>query len=390
MSTDAAVTPFVLQNFVATVPGTTAPVTEFAAGADIALSWQSNGTAFTLYAAKDATPLYSGTDTSFVVRGGRTSATTFVLVASVSGGPDSGAPYPGFETISLVDALTVTISNPTLTPAAVTAGTLAVTGATTLQEVTTAAATVGGTLNVNGAATLSGGASMTNGLTVSGSTTLSGGASMDSASVAAQLSAGSASLGAATASSLSVSNWVAMMNPKGIGQGSYTPGTDGLVVGTVGYPSDAGKKCAAVAYGWTAATGYLYATGGNDVMWTNGDSSWMWIVGNSFVLPVTMGNAFQIGVMQVGGADVAAPTSFAWVPFGTSAQLTALTEAEAATAGAVAPAMPEPVPPVPYEPDFAITEVLDVLAEVAGGPLPESDAERLSSALRGLVTHTPL
>jgi hypothetical protein len=140
-------------------------------------------------------------------------------------------------------------------------------------------------------------------------------------------------LGAANANSLSVSSWVSMLNPHGIAPGSYVPASDGLVIGTVGYQSNTGAKCAAVAYGWTAAVGNVYATGGNDVMWTDGNNFWMWIVANSFVLPVTKGATFSIGVMQVGGGDVAAPTSFAWVPFGTTIQLETLsTEAAAAAA----------------------------------------------------------
>jgi hypothetical protein len=387
MTADTDIAPFFLQNFVSTVPGTTPPVTEFPSGADIALSWDSNGTAFTVYAAKDGTPVYSGNETSCVVSGGRTSATTFVLVASVSGGAGSGAPYPGFETINLVDALTVTISNPTLTPAAVTAGSLAVTGASVLADATLASATVGGTLDVSGAATLSGGAAV-NGLSVTGGATLAGGATLDSATVSGPLTAATTNLGNASAATLAVSSWVSMLSPRGLAPGNYSASSDGLVVGSVGYPSDAGKKCSAIAYGWSAATGYLYATGGNDVMWTNGDSSWMWIVGNTFVLPVSRGAAFQVGVMQVNGADLPAPTSFAWVPFGTNAQVTSIDDDAAAAAGAAPPSLPEPVPPTPFEPDLAIGEILDVLAEVVGAPIAGPEADRLAAAVRALATHS--
>lgn len=387
MTADTDIAPFYLRSFVSTLPGTTVPITEFAGGADIALSWDSNGTAFSVYAAKEATPVYSGTASSCVVSGGRTSATTFVLVASVTGGPASGAPYPGFETITLVDALTVTIGNPTLTPAAVTAGTLTVTGSSTLADASIADAVVGGTLGVSGATTLAGGAAVT-GLTVTGAATVSGGATLDNATVSGQLTAASTSLGNAVATNLSVSSSVSMMNPRGLGPGNYSASSDGLVVGTVGYPSDAGKKCSAVAYGWSAATNYLYATGGNDVMWTNGDSSWMWVVGNTFVLPVSRGAAFQVGVMQVNGADLPAPTSFAWVPFGTDAQVTALEHDAAAAAGAAPPSLPEPVPPTPVEPDRAIGEILEVLAEAIGAPIPGTEADRLAAAVRSLATHS--
>lgn len=385
-ATDIPATPFYLHSFVATGPGSKTPVTEFGSGQDIALSWDSSGTAFTLYAAKDLAPLYSGPDQTFVVKGGRTKATTFVLVASVTGGPDSGAPYPGFETISLTDALTIEITNPSLTPGAVTAGTLTVTGSTTLHDVTAASATVGGTLSVAGATTLSGGATVT-GLNVDGTSTLSGGLRADSAAITGALTAGSSALGETSAASLSVANWVTMLNPKGIGAGNYTPSSDGLVVGTVGWPSNSGQKCSAVAYGWSGRIGNVFATGGNDVMWTNGNSFTMWMVGGSFVLPVTKGAPFTIGVYQVNGADVAAPVSFAWVPFGTSAALADASEADLAAAGYSGPFIPAPAEPEPFDPDFAISEVVGVLGDALGEPLDPADGERLTAALRALVTH---
>lgn len=385
--TDIQTTPFYLDSLVSTQAGSTAPVTEFAAGEDIQLAWDSNGTSFALYEAKDPTPIYTGTDTSYTVKGGRTASTTFILVASVTGGTASGSPYPGFQEITLIDALTVGISNPTITPASVTAGTLSVTGATTLQDVTaTGSAQVGGTLNVTGAATLSGGATV-GGLTVNGPTNLSGGATIDTATVSGSLSAGSSSLGNATASTLSVANSVAMLSPRSIAAGSYTASTDGLVVGTVSWPGDAGKKCSAIASGWSPGVGNVYATGGNDVMWTNGDDSWMWIVGGSFVLPVSAGAPFSIGVTQVGGADVAAPVAFSWVPFGTNASLTEITDEAAAAAGFVAPKLPEASPPHPFDPDFAISEIIDIFGEVSGAPLSQEEQDRLTGALQVLATH---
>lgn len=384
-TTDIQTSPFYLESLVSTVPGSTVPVTEFAAGEDIELSWDSNGTAFALYAAKDPQPLYAGRATSFVLKGGRTTATTFVLVASVTGGSESGAPYPGFQKITLTDALTVGISDPVITPSSVVAGTLSVTGTAALRDVTATAAQIGGTLSVTGAATLSGGATI-GGLTVNGASTLSGGVTIDTATVGGALNAGSASLGNATASTLSVANSVAMLSPRGIAAGQYTASTDGLVVGTVGWPGDPGKKCSAVAYGWSSGVGNVYATGGNDVMWTDGSNSWMWMVGGSFVLPVAAGTPFSIGVYQVKDGDVAAPTSFSWVPFGTNASLTEITEDAATAAGFVAPRIPEPAPPEPFDPDFAITEVVDIFGEVSGEPLSGEERDRLTAALGVLAT----
>ncbi len=386
-ATDIQTTPFYLESLVSRVPGSTAPVTEFAAGQDIELAWDSNGTTFSLYAAKDPAPLYTGSGTSFVVKGGLTDATTFILVASVTGGTETGSPYPGFQEITLIDALTVGVSDPTITPASVTAGALTVTGASTLQNVTaTGSAQVGGTLSVTGTSTLSGGATVA-GLTVNGATNLTGGATIDTATVSGALSAGSASLGNTSASTLSVSSSVSMFNPKGISPGQYTASTDGLVVGSVAWNSDVGNKCSAVAYGWASGVGTVYATGGNDVMWTNGDDSWMWMVGGSFVLPVSAGAPFTLGVYQVNGADQAAPTGFSWVPFGTNASLTQISEEAASAAGFVTPQFPEPSPPQAFDPDFAISEIIDIFGEVSGSPLSQQKKDRLNGALQVLATH---
>jgi hypothetical protein len=386
--TGTDVVPFYLRNVVSTVPGHPNPVTEFASGADIGLSWESNGTAFKLYAANDPNPLYSGTATSYVVRGGRKAPTTFILIASVSGGPGSGTPRPGFETINLYDALTVIISDPTLTPAAVTTGALTVTGTTTLHEVQAGATTVGGALTVTGSAALSGGATVGSAFTVNGDATVNGVTTMESASVTAKVTAASSSLGEANATSLSVSSWVEMMNPHAIGAGTYTPSSDGLVMGSVGFPSDSGKKCSAVATGSSAATGSVYATGGNAVVSSDGSNFLSWRVGNSFVLPVKKGAAFTISAIQAQYNEVVAPVTFAWVPFGTQAQLTELSDAEAAAAGLPGAPVLAPVAPSEFEPDFAISEILDVFAEVTGTPVPEAEAARLVAALRQLVTHT--
>lgn len=379
-TTDVETTPFYLQSLVATAPGGTTPLAEFAGGQDIQLSWDSNGTAFTLYAARDAQPLYSGTDTRFVVRGGRTRATTFVLVASVTGGPASGSPHPGFETITLTDAVTVEISDPVLTPSAVTAAALTVTGATTLQNVTATGAQIGGTLGVTGAATLSGGATV-KGLTVDGATTLSGGATLDSATVSGALTAGSSGLGAATAASLTVQSWVSMFNPRLINPGNYTASSDGLVVVTVGWPANnPGAKSNAIATAWSQATGNIYATGGNNMI--NGGT--MAGLGSSLTLPVKRGAPFTIGLQQYG--DTGAPASFTWIPFGTNATLETVTDEALAAAGYVEPDLrPTAIPE--FDADFAISEIIAIFLEALDTSVPDEHTERVTAALRVLATH---
>lgn len=147
-----------LKNFVATRTGApTVPATEFASGADVNLAWESNGTFFQIYAKGDPTPVYAGTQTAFRRGGGVKTDTTFVLMAFMSGNPGGG--QASFQPIYLFDALTVTVSNPELTPKtskvsgnATVGGTLGVTGQTTLANAGVAGTLgVGGTLNVTGA-----------------------------------------------------------------------------------------------------------------------------------------------------------------------------------------------------------------------------------------------
>ncbi|HEX8832079.1 MAG TPA: hypothetical protein VF705_12975, partial [Longimicrobium sp.] len=64
---------FYLQNLVATTPSApTVPATDFANGAPIRLSWESNGTFFQVFQKNQTAPIYSGTATNFTLGGGVT------------------------------------------------------------------------------------------------------------------------------------------------------------------------------------------------------------------------------------------------------------------------------------------------------------------------------
>ena len=147
---------FFLQNFVATTPSTPlVPALEFTKDSSIQLAWESNGSWFQLFAKGSTTPIYAGTQTSFTVTGGAATDTTYFLQASMTSDPSGDV--GGFEPIYLFDALTITITNPDLTPNSVAiAQTLQVAGATTLSGATTLAgsASVTGPLGVSGDATL--------------------------------------------------------------------------------------------------------------------------------------------------------------------------------------------------------------------------------------------
>jgi hypothetical protein len=388
--TDITVPPFYLNGFVANPVDSDSVITEFAAGQDFRLSWASNGTAFTVYAARDPNPVYSGTERVCTIRGGRSRTTTFILAASVTGGPGSGTPNPGFETIYLYETLTVTISNPDETPRSVTAGALTVTGGSDLKGDTgMASAKVGGSLTVSGATQLDGGATAS-GLTVNGTTTLQGATTLTNATVNGLLTVtGATTLSGATIASLTVNGSVAMMAPRKVDPNrGYTASSDGLMVATVWWPGDAGKKCAATVGGWSAATGWLFATGGNAVIHQTSGGWTQWGIGNTVTMPVAKGAAFQTHLQQVDGRELDAPTSFWWVPFGRNAGLTELSESEVSALGAEPPpASPSETPA--YDPTTAIAELVAVARELAGGDMDDAAQQELTDALRSLVLHQP-
>jgi hypothetical protein len=165
---------FYLQNLVAVTPNQPAsapviPLTELALGAPFALQWESNGTWFEIYEKGSTAPVYSGSVPRYPADPNDPSPpslktdTTFYLCASVTGDPSGDSPSQGYETIYLYDSLTLTVSNPALTPSTVkatgdvatqadlSAATLGVSGSATVGSVgVDGAATVGSTLNVAG------------------------------------------------------------------------------------------------------------------------------------------------------------------------------------------------------------------------------------------------
>jgi hypothetical protein len=100
--------PLFVRSFVAkSVANPTVPDSEFANGAAISLSWESNGTNFLLYRKAELDALDLGSSTSCNLPEGITSDTTFVLVATLNS-PQSVS--------TLYEALTLTVSNPTYGP----------------------------------------------------------------------------------------------------------------------------------------------------------------------------------------------------------------------------------------------------------------------------------
>lgn len=319
---------FYLMNFVATVPtAPTVPATDFANGADIQFSWESNGTFFQLYQKNVAQPIYSGTQTTFKLAGGVSRDTTFFLVGMMTGNPGGDSPIGGYQPIYLYDALTITISNPDMTPRSSTisgnasvGGTLGVTGQTTLGN-----ANVGGTFGVTGQATL-GNANVGGTLGVTGQTTLGNATVGGTLSATGQTNLANANvsgtLGVTALATLmgglqATANFVSLFTgAQGIGNGSYTAKTDGFVVGRVTAPNGAGNLC----IGWIAGSNSdgvaVNATGGNigcfDSNWTKAQAS----NNQGFLLPVRKGTNWTVGSQQASFNQAPAGFNFWWVPLG--------------------------------------------------------------------------
>ncbi|MET1110067.1 MAG: hypothetical protein ABWX67_00925 [Allosphingosinicella sp.] len=186
---ESGTAPFYLANFVATAAGSPLlPCTEFTNGAPVTLSWESNGGRYALWRKGETAPFWTGVETTFCFTGPATDTTYFLIATSPD--PDVTGPLYG--------ALTLTISNPDLTPRSV---------------------TVAGKLRVKGATTLSGGASVASGLTVS-----SGGAS---------ITGDTTITGAATATALTVTSGGAAITGNASASGTLTVGGNTTLQGFV-------------------------------------------------------------------------------------------------------------------------------------------------------------
>lgn len=379
---------FYLKNFVAAAPSApTVPATEFANGADIRLSWESNGTYFRIYSKGDPKPIYSGTDTSFTLKGGVATDTTFVLVASVTGDPtgDGGA---GYEPIYLYEALTVTVKDPDLTPKstavagnASVGGTLEVAGATMLH-----ATTVDGALGVTGTATL--GAAQVNGaMGVTGKSTLQATAVQGTLEVT-----GATSLAdAAIRGLLTAAGAVGMMGaPRSVSPGSYVAKTDGIVVGYVGYPSE--SKVRSLAWIWGSTAGLsVGATGGNTVYHIDNKNYYYCSNPASFTIPVKRGASWSVSVQMGSSNEQNPPTAFYWIPIGSDAADTfeRIGEPELPEA-AVDVALPGVNPEAGHSQQREnIDALMEVLQDVFGQALDADRRARLRQAVKRLVFHEP-
>jgi hypothetical protein len=349
-----------LDNLVAVSPSTaqsTLPRTAFGNGEEIELEWESNGSAFAVYAGDATDPVWTGADTSCLLPAGLTVDTAFTVVATLAGTEGSA---------SLTIALTVT--DPTLVAASVGAGTVTATTATVTGEAQLATAHVDGTLTVAQAATLAGVGTPAASLDA---------ATLASATVTGGLdgNGGTSVSGVTSVSSLSVGSWLAAFAPRPVGAGvTYSATSDGLVVGSIKTPDQMDNASAARISGTCSWTGTVYAEGGI-TEYAVDDKDWYWWGNpNTFVLPVPAGSTFWVGVTQKYGTLAA--VAFWWVPFARNATLTEVGPAEAA--GEVE---------VHTRPDVRaeVARVLAAFAPLAGDRLTPALRERLTTALLDLT-----
>ena len=373
---------FYLRDLTTRPPGGTTPVSEFLSTQQIELSWQSTGTNFTVYAANDPAPVWTGDAQSCVIPP-RTANTTFIVAASVTGGPNSGTPGSGYQTIYLYDSISVTIADPTLTPSSVVTDSLTVTDSITVTGSTTADdLTISGVLTVTETAILNGGAKAT-GLTVNGNSHLQGDAVISSATVGNVTVTGQSTLAAAVADTLTVHDTVTMMSPSTIQAGkTYQANSDGLLVGGVSYPSDPSKYCSTIIGGWSKSLGWVFATGGNTAITTDA----MWGVANTFTLPVRAKETFTTSVTAAPDNAVPTGTWFYWIAFGLNAPLTEVSAADVAALGIEKPAIPPPIKQE-FDVDTPIAQLVATLIEMAGADQPASTRDELIRTITALANH---
>lgn len=224
------------------------------------------------------------------------------------------------ETVNTYLNTTVTVANPE-----VNATSLTVSGNSTLGGPTTiGSSSAAANLTVNGMMTAAN-ATVSGGLTVQGQTQLgavntgtlaAGNATASSLNVTGMTNLASLAL----SGRLSTSGQIGVMGgAQSISTGTYTPGTDGFVVGYIGFTSNSGTR----SVGWINASssgGSVSATGGNLVYWVDPgtfstDYAWASHPG-TLMLPVRAGTSFTVSV-QMGSKNAQNPPySFWWVPLG--------------------------------------------------------------------------
>ncbi len=375
---------FYVRNFAATAPASpTVMTTDFANGAPIRLVWESNGTYFQVFAGGSDTPVYAGTAATCTLSSGIARDTTFVLAASMTGSPGQDSPQGGYEPIYLYDALTLSVSDPILTPTSLTvSGPVSVAGTTTLANVSAAAVTA--------TSSSVGDATVTGGLSVEGAASLGSASVTGPLAVTGQLTASGAQLNGLTASGLNgragpvalLGGGIMLASGNTVAFTGVQASTDGFAVAQVLTPEHNSKLSFAYASLNTAGT-WFTVTGGTVGSFGSAWSDAMNFNPNALTIPIAAGTTWYYQAQNVSNNQENAPSQIWWFPMGSA------TSAE--TYETFDPAdrddSPDPPPP-PAAPDTdraRATEVAeqlaDALAAAMGELMPAGARERFVDRL---------
>jgi hypothetical protein len=289
----------------------TASSPQVANGSSVTLSWTGSENATYTILAGGASPV-DVTNVRSWPSPPLHSDTTFILDAAV---------VVNNVTVHHYASVTVTVLDPDLV-----ASTLSVLGASGLAGATSVGTTAApANLAVSGQANVSGGA------TVGGALSAASAAVSGNGSVGGQLSV------SGLLNALGPVAMRALGAPQSVASGTYTAGTDGLLIGQVnGNGINSNSKAIGWADAWCGGV-YVQATGGNTVVWMDpGAFSTDWYhanLGGSFVLPVQKGATYTCRWTAGSGLDKTPSYGFWWYPLGGggSGELTRVGDADLLT-----------------------------------------------------------
>jgi hypothetical protein len=367
-------------------------VSEFGNGADILFEWESNGTFFQVYEKNNPVPIYAGTQTTFTLTGGVATDTTFILVAMMTFNPATGKPQSGFAPIYLYETLTITITNPDLTPKssnisgnASVGGTLGVSGNTSLAN-----ANVSGTLGVSGQSNL-GNAQVGGALGVSGTSNLAnaivGGTLSASGNSTLSGTAINGALGVSGAATLNgglyaTNSPIGMLTgAQSVSPATYSANTDGFVVGVVAGASNVNQLCYTFIYGGNSDGVSVRSLGGNVAAFDTDWTKWSGNNQNSFMFPVRKGTSWWVSVWNPSTNQTNAPTTFYWIPMGRNSSSSTLERI------GDAPEIKSPlVHRVPQNADKKLRQLVAIIETIVGKPIERELRKQLLSVLTSLQT----
>jgi len=388
------------------------PVAQVATGAPVTLVWNSSVVdlaSFTIYYSNAAQGQQSATptDTGLWTSGPLSADTVFTIVVTVS--------IAGGTPLTAALSTAVSVQNPSLIAASLTAGTatvnglLTVTGATQANPITATGLTVNGNASATGSVTAATGTitgdltanteTITTSLRINGTASTPafsiggvGVLNVDAATVTGgrftvqnngnvginrpnpgstlDINGSLAVSGGATVTGLNArGGQVAMIgNAQGINPGSwpnwngYNAPTDGYVIGFIGHPSSYTDGCICWGYGQSGGAS-VSITGGNVGFFGPGWSSYMCSNPQTFTLPVAAGANFYIVIQQnTGGQQSNAPYQFYWVPVGAGNVSATVTQLEKPGPDFI-PIAAAVAGPSPFPSSLSLIEAIEELLE---------------------------